>query len=465
MIVGDGAGVGAALAAERRAPRATTSCASRPPPRERRRARRGRRRPGGARGRRPRGRRGPRRREGARAPRRARAARATATARRRPVPSCWTSSSSRARCATTSSAPPRAAARPWSPRPAWAAPSRWRATCPPRRRAGRDARRLPQDARPRVAGRAGQGRRPRRRRAARPPPPRPARRAARPPTAWSRSATATAAASRSGSTTEPVDGRDRRPRRSTTTASSCSPAARAASPPRSRSRSPRAHRPTLVLVGRTPLADEDPSSRRDADRRELQAGSSSRRMRAADPQVTPAAVEAGLPARSSASARCARRSRACEAAGARVEHRACDVRDDGRLRAPSSTTSTPRHGRIDGVVHGAGVIEDKLVHDKDPASFERVIETKVHGAARPGRAAAPGGRCASSSSSARCRRASATAARPTTPPPARCSTSSPSALDRALARARGLDQLGPVADDRHGLRRRHAPVRRARRAR
>ena len=39
-----------------------------------------------------------------------------------------------------------------------------------------------------------------------------------------------------------------------------------------------------------------------------------------------------------------------------------------------------RHGRLDGVIHGAGVIEDKLARDKTPESFARVFETKVNGA-------------------------------------------------------------------------------------
>ncbi|MFJ8916275.1 SDR family oxidoreductase [Amycolatopsis sp. NPDC102389] len=38
------------------------------------------------------------------------------------------------------------------------------------------------------------------------------------------------------------------------------------------------------------------------------------------------------------------------------------------------------HGRIDGIVYAAGVIEDKLIADKDPASFDRVFATKVEGA-------------------------------------------------------------------------------------
>ncbi|WP_181775748.1 type I polyketide synthase [Amycolatopsis pittospori] len=38
------------------------------------------------------------------------------------------------------------------------------------------------------------------------------------------------------------------------------------------------------------------------------------------------------------------------------------------------------HGRIDGIVYAAGVIEDKLIAEKDPASFNRVFGTKVEGA-------------------------------------------------------------------------------------
>ncbi len=38
-----------------------------------------------------------------------------------------------------------------------------------------------------------------------------------------------------------------------------------------------------------------------------------------------------------------------------------------------------RHGRIDGIVHGAGVIEDKLLADKSSESWSRVVETKVLG--------------------------------------------------------------------------------------
>ena len=38
------------------------------------------------------------------------------------------------------------------------------------------------------------------------------------------------------------------------------------------------------------------------------------------------------------------------------------------------------HGRLDGVVYAAGIIEDRLIADKDPESFTRVFQTKVGGA-------------------------------------------------------------------------------------
>jgi acyl transferase domain-containing protein/NAD(P)H-dependent flavin oxidoreductase YrpB (nitropropane dioxygenase family)/acyl carrier protein len=39
-----------------------------------------------------------------------------------------------------------------------------------------------------------------------------------------------------------------------------------------------------------------------------------------------------------------------------------------------------QHGRIDAVIHGAGILEDKLIRHKTPESFERVFSTKLTGA-------------------------------------------------------------------------------------
>jgi acyl transferase domain-containing protein/NAD(P)-dependent dehydrogenase (short-subunit alcohol dehydrogenase family) len=64
------------------------------------------------------------------------------------------------------------------------------------------------------------------------------------------------------------------------------------------------------------------------------------------------------------------------AAGAKVDYRACDVRD-GEAFSTLINQIYADHGRIDAVLHGAGVIEDKLLVDKTPESFARVFGTKI----------------------------------------------------------------------------------------
>ncbi|SEQ95763.1 NAD(P)-dependent dehydrogenase, short-chain alcohol dehydrogenase family, partial [Solimonas aquatica] len=64
------------------------------------------------------------------------------------------------------------------------------------------------------------------------------------------------------------------------------------------------------------------------------------------------------------------------AAGAKVEYLACDVRDEAAF-AQVIDSLYERHGKIDAVLHGAGVIEDKLFADKTAESFERVLGTKL----------------------------------------------------------------------------------------
>jgi len=135
---------------------------------------------------------------------------------------------------------------------------------------------------------------------------------------------------------------------------------------------------TLELVGRSPcpLDDEDP---------DLSAARDARAVR----RIFAARVAPGAPTslaavdRQCAQILAAREIRATLKAiadsGARGRYHAVDVRDDeafgalvDRLRA--------HHGRIDGVVHGAGLVEDKLLSDKTAESFDRVFSTKVVGA-------------------------------------------------------------------------------------
>ncbi|MEO3747648.1 SDR family oxidoreductase [Plantactinospora sp. B5E13] len=65
--------------------------------------------------------------------------------------------------------------------------------------------------------------------------------------------------------------------------------------------------------------------------------------------------------------------------GAEVSYHTLDVRDAAATRELLHDVHR-RYGRIDGVVYAAGVIEDKLIAEKDPASFTRVYGTKVDGA-------------------------------------------------------------------------------------
>ncbi|WP_281190171.1 type I polyketide synthase [Micromonospora inyonensis] len=65
--------------------------------------------------------------------------------------------------------------------------------------------------------------------------------------------------------------------------------------------------------------------------------------------------------------------------GARVRYHNLDVRDAQATRQ-LITAIHGEYGRIDGLVYAAGVIEDKLIADKDPQSFTRVFDTKVAGA-------------------------------------------------------------------------------------
>ena len=63
---------------------------------------------------------------------------------------------------------------------------------------------------------------------------------------------------------------------------------------------------------------------------------------------------------------------------ASVRYHAVDVRDAAAVATVISDVYG-RHGRLDGVIHGAGVLEDRLIRDKAPESFARVYATKVDG--------------------------------------------------------------------------------------
>jgi PfaD family protein len=69
---------------------------------------------------------------------------------------------------------------------------------------------------------------------------------------------------------------------------------------------------------------------------------------------------------------------ALEAAGARAEYRAVDVRDGAALAA-ALALARAAHGPVRAIVHGAGVLHDKRLEEKSAADFADVVRTKLAG--------------------------------------------------------------------------------------
>ncbi|MDT7713395.1 MAG: hypothetical protein QOG46_2157, partial [Pseudonocardiales bacterium] len=130
----------------------------------------------------------------------------------------------------------------------------------------------------------------------------------------------------------------------------------------------------IELVGRTPLPQnaEDPELAAAGDKAALRSALARRGMR------SPAEIDrtaSGILAAREVGATVAE----LEELGAQVRYHSLDVRDDEATHRLIKQICD-EYGHIDGLVYAAGVIEDKLVADKDPASFERVFRTKVDGA-------------------------------------------------------------------------------------
>ncbi|NUS59125.1 MAG: SDR family NAD(P)-dependent oxidoreductase, partial [Streptomycetaceae bacterium] len=134
----------------------------------------------------------------------------------------------------------------------------------------------------------------------------------------------------------------------------------------------RAHRPRIVLLGRTELVEEPADLPRTADEAAL-----TRALADLNRSAAPAALTAR--ARGILAAREVRATLAAlEKAGSPARYRSVDVRDG---RALSDVLADVRRdwGPVTGIVHGAGVLADKLIADKTDAQFDHVVATKVDG--------------------------------------------------------------------------------------
>lgn len=132
----------------------------------------------------------------------------------------------------------------------------------------------------------------------------------------------------------------------------------------------------FVLLGRSALSTEQESPataafHTDTDLRKAIIGE----LRSSGAACTPAIVEARLS--EIKSNREVRRNLAAIAdAGGAVEYIPCDIRNAGSLKQMLADVQS-RHGAIHGIIHGAGVIDDRHIKDKTAESFDHVVQTKV----------------------------------------------------------------------------------------
>jgi acyl transferase domain-containing protein/NAD(P)H-dependent flavin oxidoreductase YrpB (nitropropane dioxygenase family)/NAD(P)-dependent dehydrogenase (short-subunit alcohol dehydrogenase family)/acyl carrier protein len=130
----------------------------------------------------------------------------------------------------------------------------------------------------------------------------------------------------------------------------------------------------LELIGRTPppIGDENPATATATDRITL------RRVLAQAGNRTPAEIETTT---NRILAEREIRATLAELTGvaASVRYHAVDVRDPAAVTTLMDNIYR-RHGRLDGIVHGAGILADRLLLDKTPDSFAQVWATKVDGA-------------------------------------------------------------------------------------
>lgn len=138
----------------------------------------------------------------------------------------------------------------------------------------------------------------------------------------------------------------------------------------------RARKPRLALIGRTALGVE-PSDLRDAVGESGVRQALIARTRRSSRQPNPADIAKEV--RRVLAVREVRKTLAdLEAAGSQACYLAADITDPAAVRAVLDEVRA-KWGPITGLVHGAGVLADRLVADKTDRQFDRVMRTKAEG--------------------------------------------------------------------------------------
>ncbi|MEO8657443.1 MAG: SDR family NAD(P)-dependent oxidoreductase, partial [Bryobacteraceae bacterium] len=134
-------------------------------------------------------------------------------------------------------------------------------------------------------------------------------------------------------------------------------------------------KPTLILAGASPLPPEEPAEFAAITDRNALKAAVMQKLKAAGGPVKPAEVEAAFQ-RLLKDREIRASVQQIRDAGSKVAYHSLDVRDEAAMKSLIEGIYA-EYGRLDAVIHGAGIIEDKLLKDKTPESFDRVVHTKT----------------------------------------------------------------------------------------
>jgi NAD(P)-dependent dehydrogenase (short-subunit alcohol dehydrogenase family) len=139
------------------------------------------------------------------------------------------------------------------------------------------------------------------------------------------------------------------------------------------------YKPTLLLVGRSPLPEMEEAEETAllSTPAQIKAVLIQRIEREGRP-AAPASVEAAYQ-RLMLDREIRDNLARLKQTGAEVHYYSVDVREDATFGGLIDEMQR-KYGPFAGVIHGAGVIEDRLVRSKTPESFDRVFDTKVKSA-------------------------------------------------------------------------------------
>jgi NAD(P)-dependent dehydrogenase (short-subunit alcohol dehydrogenase family) len=135
-----------------------------------------------------------------------------------------------------------------------------------------------------------------------------------------------------------------------------------------------AYKPTLILLGRSPEPQAEPewfaSLTNESDIKRAILQNTPEKLHPKEIEERYQSIIAGRELKSTLAA--------IKAVGARAVYRPVDIRDSEAV-STLLTSIRQEYGSIRGLVHGAGVLADRLIMDKTRSQFEQVYSTKVVG--------------------------------------------------------------------------------------